>query len=191
MRDIVLNGICKSFGDKWVLNNVSAVFPAGKTSCIWAASGVGKTTLLRIMMGLEKSDRGSMSGLEDAKLSVVFQEDRLCEAMTVAENARLVVPEISDSDISAAMRAVGLTDCEAQPVCELSGGMRRRAAIVRAVLYGGDVLMLDEPFKGLDEQTKRSVTEFIRTHFFGKTVILITHDENEAKALVCEYSLKL
>ena len=191
MKDIVLNGICKSFGDKWVISNVSAVFPAGKTSCIRAASGVGKTTLLRIMMGLDKPDRGSIAGLESAKMSVVFQEDRLCEAMTVAENTRLVAPELSDGEIAAAMKAVGLTNCEKQPVCELSGGMRRRAAIVRAVLYGGDVFMLDEPFKGLDEQTKCEVINFIKARFYGKTVILITHDENEAEALGCEYTLKL
>lgn len=191
MNDIVLSGICKSFGEKLVLNNVSAVFPAGRTSCMSAASGVGKTTLLRLMMGLDKPDRGSVSGMEHAKISVVFQEDRLCEEMTVSENVRLVAPAISNKEIAAAMEKIGLTDCDAQPVCELSGGMRRRAAVLRAVLYGGDILLLDEPFKGLDDETKQSVIAFIRAHFYGKTVILITHDENEAKALGCEYTLKL
>jgi len=111
--------------------------------------------------------------------------------MTVAENARLVSPVLSDAEIADAMKKIGLSDCGDQPVCELSGGMRRRAAIIRAVLYGGDVLMLDEPFKGLDNETKQLVIAFIRAHFYGKTVILITHDENEAKALGCQYTLKL
>ncbi len=191
MKDIVLNDICKSFGEKRVLKAVSAVFPAGKTGCISAASGIGKTTLLRLMLGLEKPDSGSISGLENAKVSVVFQEDRLCEMLTVRDNIKLVSPQLEESEIAEAMKKVGLIGCEAQPVCELSGGMRRRAAVLRAVLYGGDVLMLDEPFKGLDDTTKQAVIAFIRAHFYGKTVILITHDENEANALGCEYTLKL
>jgi len=191
MKDIVLSKICKSFGEKQVLKDVSAVFPCGKASCISAASGIGKTTLFRIMMGLEKPDNGSIEGIDGARVSVVFQEDRLCEAFTVRDNIKLVAPQVTDEDISEAMKSVGLVGCEDQPVCELSGGMRRRAAVLRAVLYGGDILMLDEPFKGLDDETKQAVIAFIRARFYGRTVILITHDENEAKALGCEYTLKL
>jgi len=191
MKNIVLNNICKSFGEKQVLKDVSAVFPKEKTSCISAASGIGKTTLFRIMLGLEKPDSGDVTGLENEKISVVFQEDRLCEEFTVAENIKLTSPWVSDTEISDAMQRVALTDCYHQPVCELSGGMRRRAAVLRAVLHGGDVIMLDEPFKGLDEATKHKVMDFIKEKYAGKTILLITHDSGEANDMGCEFTLNI
>jgi len=176
MRDIVLSGICKSFGETEVLNGFSAIFPAGKIGCITAPSGIGKTTLLRILMGLESLDSGSILGLENVAVSAVFQEDRLCENMTASDNIKLVSPKLNDDEISAAMQSAGLIDCEKRIVSELSGGMRRRVAILRAVLFDADLYLLDEPFKGLDADTKSDVISFIKRKLFGKTVILVTHD---------------
>ena len=191
MRDIVLSGICKSFGETEVLNGFSAIFPAGKIGCITAPSGIGKTMLLRILMGLESLDSGSILGLENVAVSAVFQEDRLCENMTALDNIKLVSPKLNDGEISAAMQSAGLIDCEKRIVSELSGGMRRRVAILRAVLFDADLYLLDEPFKGLDADTKSDVIAFIKRKLFGKTVILVTHDPEEAKQMNCQYELKL
>ena len=177
--DIVLENLCKSYGDHIVLNQFSAVIPAGQATAIMAPSGRGKTTLLRILMGLEQADSGSVSGLSGKKISAVFQEDRLCKNLSPVSNIRLVAPALKKSEIIAAMEQVGLTGCFSQPVRELSGGMKRRVAILRALLADYDVLFLDEPFKGLDADTRRLVIADTRQKSAGKTVILITHEEED------------
>ena len=191
MKDIILSGVSKSFGETEVLNNLCTVFPAGKTGCITAPSGIGKTTLLRILMGLELPDSGSISGLENLTVGAAFQEDRLCENMTASANIKIVSPKLSDEVITSAMQKVGLSDCEHRIVNELSGGMRRRVAILRAILFEADLYLLDEPFKGLDADTKTQMISFIKEQLFGKSVILVTHDPEEAKQMNCEYQLKL
>lgn len=183
MPDIVLEKIQKSFAGKPVLRELSLVFPAGKISAIMAPSGCGKTTLLRILMGLEQPDSGQIHGLQERKKSAAFQEDRLCDWLTPVANIRLVTPSLPPESVLAAMRAVGLTDCEHQPCRELSGGMRRRTALLRALLADYDVLFLDEPFQGLDEDTKELVLRDTRERCGGRTVVLVTHDPREAEAL--------
>lgn len=152
-----------------------------------APSGAGKTTLLRILAGLEKADSGQIEGLEGLRISMVFQEDRLCENLSASANIRLVRGKKRwgrdkklEAKISKAMAAVGLGGCEDQPVREFSGGMRQRTALLRALYSEWDVLFLDEPFKGLDEETKELVIEYTKKQCFGKTVIFVTHDRSEA-----------
>lgn len=183
MKDIVIQDLCKAFNEKQVLHNFSAVLPPGKTTGLMAASGAGKTTLLRILMGLEAADCGSISGLENLRLSAVFQEDRLCENLNPIANLCLVTPSLKKAEAESALRTVGLIDCLNQPVRELSGGMRRRVVILRALLAEYDLLLLDEPFKGLDQETKKIVMEDTRRRCLGKTVLLVTHDQTELKAL--------
>ena len=183
MTDIIVSHLNKAFDGKQVLRGFSAVFPAGQTTAVMGYSGVGKTTLLRILMGLETADGGSITGMQGAKLAVVFQEDRLLEFMSPVGNIRLTAPSLSEETIRRELAAMELDDCMAQPVRELSGGMRRRVAILRALLAEGDVLLLDEPFKGLDEATKARVIERTRALSQGKTVILVTHDKREAAAM--------
>ncbi|SHN87875.1 NitT/TauT family transport system ATP-binding protein [Desulfitobacterium chlororespirans DSM 11544] len=181
--DIILDRLCKSYGENQVLSNFSALIPRGRTTCIMAPSGRGKTTLLRILMGLEGSDSGAVSGLAGLRRSAVFQEDRLCENLSPVANIRLVCPHWEKKEIVAAMESVGLKGCASQPVRELSGGMRRRVSILRALLADYDILFLDEPFKGLDADTKALVMEDARRRSEGKTVLLVTHDPTEAEAL--------
>ena len=176
MTDIVVSHLYKAFDGKQVLSDFSAVFPAKTTTAVMGYSGVGKTTLLRILIGLEAMDGG-------ARLAVVFQEDRLLEFMTPVGNIRLTAPSLSEEAVRKELTAMGLDGCMTQPVRELSGGMRRRVAILRALLAESDVLLLDEPFKGLDEETKACVIEHTRALSAGKTVVLVTHDEREAKAM--------
>ena len=134
-------------------------------------------------MGLETPDSGTISGLSGLKMSAVFQEDRLCENLSPVSNIRLVAPFLKKPEIIAAMESVGLSGCFYQPVRELSGGMKRRTAILRALLAEYDVLFLDEPFKGLDAETRRLVIEDTKERSKGKTVILITHEQEDAAAM--------
>ena len=113
-----------------------------------------------------------------------FQEDRLCETFTAVANVRMTCPTgVSRETIVRHLTEIGLDDSLSLPVSELSGGMRRRVAIVRAVLAGGDVLFFDEPFKGLDAELKRHVIRYVTENTKGKTVIVVTHDEDEAREL--------
>ncbi len=178
--------ICKSFSEKTVLENFTHDFPEGKTTAIVGQSGCGKTTLLSILMGLITPDSGTLTGF-DKTISAVFQEDRLCENLTVSANIRLVTGKrYSKADIEKELCLVGLDGCAEKPVRELSGGMKRRAAIVRAMLAESEIIFLDEPFKGLDPDTKQTVMEYVREKTEGKTVIFVTHDREECSFLAAE-----
>lgn len=189
MKKIYVKNVSKSFGSKKVLQNLNLTIELGKISCIMAPSGAGKTTLLRILMGLEEADSGCITGLEGKRFSAVFQEERLCEYMTAVENIRLVTPGLDTGSVVQEMDRLGLGDCCAQPVSQLSGGMRRRVSILRALLAAYDVLCLDEPFKGLDDARKEQTLAYVKQKAAGRTVLFVTHDEKEALALGAEVIL--
>lgn len=179
--------IHKSFGNNTVLSNFSHEFAESKTTAILGKSGCGKSTLLNILMGLMSPDSGDVICPEGSKISAVFQEDRLCENLTASANIRLVTGRrFSKSEIAAELDKVGLSGCENKPVRTLSGGMKRRTALLRALLAEYDILFLDEPFKGLDSDTKRTVMEYCKEKTAGKTVILVTHDADECEFLADE-----
>lgn len=182
--DIIISHVNKTFDGKTVLADFSARIISGQVNCISGPSGSGKTTLSRLICSLDTPDSGTISGMQGRKLSVVFQEDRLCENLTGATNIRFASGAPAP-EVSAAMEATGLSDCLSQKVSTLSGGQRRRVAIARALLADFDLLVLDEPFKGLDDATKKTVIDWIKDRIAGKTVVLITHDEEEAMALGC------
>lgn len=186
MNDIIIKDLCKSFGEKKVLEGFSATFPAGSASCIMAPSGAGKTTLLSIMQGFTAPDSGSITG-NDVKMSAVFQEDRLCEDFGAVSNVRFSCGsgknKKSKEKIVACLESLGLGDSLDKPVREFSGGMKRRVAIARALMADYELLFLDEPFKGLDGEMRASVAGYIRTAAAGKTVIAVSHDETEAELL--------
>lgn len=184
MEDIVIRSLCKAFDGKPVLQGFSATLPAGRVSCIMAPSGGGKTTLLRILLGLEAADSGEICGLAGLRLSAVFQEDRLLENLSPVANIRLVNPRRPRGEVLAALAAVRLSGCADQPARELSG--RDAAGAWRSCARcwpEWDVLLLDEPFKGLDEETKACVLAFVRRAVEGRTAVLVTHDATEARAL--------
>ena len=189
MKKIYVKNVSKSFGSKKVLQNLNLTIELGKISCIMAPSGAGKTTLLRILMGLEEADSGCITGLEGKRFSAVFREERLCEYMTAVENIRLVTPGLDAGSVVQEMDRLGLGDCCAQPVSQLSGGMRRRVSILRALLAAFDVLCLDEPFKGLDDARKEQTLAYVKQKAAGRTVLFVTHDEKEALALGAEVIL--
>ena len=182
---ISVSDLSKSYGGNKVLERFSGEFPAGKITAVMGASGCGKTTLISLLTGLLKPDGGSVNITPaDAGFSAVFQEDRLCENLTVTANIRLVCGEFrSSADIEQTLERLGLFGWADKPVRELSGGMKRRAALARALLADYGVILLDEPFKGLDEATKAQVMSYCREMLAGKTAVLVTHDSEECQAL--------
>ena len=177
--------IDKQFGDNIVLKNFSHEFAEGKATAILGRSGGGKTTLLNILMGLLSPDGGEV--VREGRISAIFQEDRLCENLTASANIRLVTGKrLSKAQIAEELAAVGLTGCENKPVRELSGGMKRRTAMLRALLTEYDILFADEPFKGLDEDTRADVMRYFKEKTAGKTVVFVTHDSAESEALADE-----
>ena len=174
--------ISKRFAEKQVLTDFSRGIPTGIT-CLMGASGAGKTTLLRVLLGLEKPDAGRVENMS-ARAAVVFQEDRLQDSMTVRGNLKLSLGKHYDEKAAAALLDdLLLADVLNEPVSALSGGMKRRVALCRALLYNAELLVLDEPFKGLDENTRQTVMDVVRRHAQGKKVLLVTHDEAEGRYL--------
>lgn len=181
--DIVISEISKSYGEKIVLDGFSTVIPKNKMTFIMGPSGCGKTTLINILMGLIQKDKGIVSGVPSHK-SAVFQEDRLCESFNAVSNVRLVCDnKVKNQEIILNLEKIGLNDHMLKPVIELSGGMRRRVALVRAIMAGSDIIFMDEPFKGLDEKTKEKTMQYVADNIGNKTVLIVTHDIDEANFL--------
>ena len=181
MKDLVLSNITKSYGERLVLEDLSLIFPAGSVTCIMGPSGCGKTTLFNLITGTIKADAGTITGLPD-KLSIVFQEDRLCESFSAVSNIRLVTgSSMSEEEIVQHFEELGLGDSAYMPVCNLSGGMKRRVTIARAICYDAELILLDEALKGLDDERRHLTMDYIKKHTQGKTIICITHDPKEAE----------
>ena len=180
--ELRVSHLCKAYDGEPVLEDVSFTAGPGVT-CVMGPSGEGKTTLLRIILGLEKPDSGSVEGLDGVRLSAVFQEDRLLPGRTAPENLRFVLGAAYDpAAAKSLLQELGLEDTESKPVREFSGGMRRRTALARALIAPFDLLVLDEPFTGLDMDSRRRCVEAIRARTAGKTVLLVTHDESDGGA---------
>lgn len=176
---ILLKDLCKSFGAKRVIHNLSYSFAPDAITCVIGPSGCGKTTLLRMIAGLTPPDSGSIDNLPD-RCAMVFQEDRLIDHLSPLANISIVQPRsYPQSRIRQALEAVGLGDAIAQPARELSGGMQRRVSIVRALLYDAPLLLMDEPFKGLDVATRDAVIRFAQPLMAGRTTLIVTHDPDE------------
>lgn len=178
---IVLKDICKSYGGKKVLQNFSSVFPSPGLTAIMGSSGAGKTTLMRILLHLTSPDSGTISGLERHTPSVVFQENRLIKGLTALENAEAAGTAGGDGKYW--LEKLGLGKAMDLYPDSLSGGMQRRVAIARALCHGGSLLILDEPFKGLDIATRADIMDIFRRLKQEKAILLITHDPEEAKRL--------
>ena len=173
-----LENISKSFGDKKVLDGLSLAFPEKGISVIMAPSGTGKTTLLRIIAGLEKPDGGEVHFTENEKVSLMFQEDRLFPWLTALEN--VTVPTgVKASEARALLEAVELGAETDKFPDQLSGGMNRRVALARA-MAGGGMLLLDEPFNGLDEELTERMLALLEKYAENAAVIIVTHDRRIA-----------
>lgn len=175
--------VSKAFDGKQVVSHFTHGFENGVHYCLMGPSGCGKTTLLNLLMGLVKPDSGKIKA-DGVRFSAVFQEDRLLKQMTAAANVALVssAPREKIEDL---LRKLGIDEESLpQPVGTYSGGMKRRVALCRALLAEYDVLILDEPYKGLDEETRAGVMQIVARSTEGKTVILVTHDREEARGYI-------
>jgi NitT/TauT family transport system ATP-binding protein len=183
-----------------VIDSVSFVVQAGEFVCLLGPNGCGKTTLLRIVGGLEPPTRGSVllggepvagSGRHTKKVGVVFQEDRLLPWMTLRENVELVLQPLGvDAKARRAtadryLRLAGLGGFEGYYPARVSGGMRQRAAIARALAIEPDLLLMDEPFGALDAQNRRIMQAEVRRIWreTGRTILFVTHAIDEAVAI--------
>ncbi len=182
-KDIILKSVTKSYGDNVVIYDFTHTFTQGSKTAILGVSGRGKTTLLRLICGLEKCDKGTI--ISKANISYVFQEPRLFPTSTVLDNIKCVIKDAKTAEKKAyeLLNAVELEKCAQLLPSELSGGMKQRIAIARALAYDADVYLFDEPFKGLDERLRDSIISLIKEKTKDKTLILVTHDKYEADAL--------
>lgn len=189
---IDLSNVCFSYNkgvDEELINDLSLHIPAGDRVCIMAPSGTGKTTLLNLLTGGLKPDSGIISFEVDTgdgiNISMVFQEDRLCSEYTAAYNIALGLKRgCRKTDlIQSHLEQLGMGESIFADVKELSGGMKRRVAIVRAVMSPSRVLILDEPFASLDEELKDRTAEYIIENLNGRTLVVVSHDEKDAERL--------
>ena len=175
---IRLENVTVRFGERRVLDGLCATIPLVGTTVVTGPSGCGKTTLMRVLMGLQKPDAGIVTGLAGQKLAAVFQEDRLLPWLTALENVALV----SNAETAAkTLAALGLGEALSSKPAALSGGMKRRTAIARALAFDGDVLLLDEPFTGLDDTARAVAAQTLLAS--GKPIVLVTHSAEEATLL--------
>ena len=218
---LTLRSVTKSYDGQPVLSDLSLEFSSGTFYCLMAPSGNGKTTMFRLILGLEKPDSGVIlfgtsagdTGNNDIKassgtvsksdscrirgmrplISAVFQENRLLEGYTAIENLRFALGKrYSNEALTAYLLRLLPEDALNKPVCEFSGGMKRRVAILRAILAPTDIILmeagaqcvlLDEPFTGLDADTRQLTIDLVKELCAGKLLIIATHAEDDAELL--------
>ena len=180
-KSINIENISFAYEDKIVFENYSQRFPIGETSVIMAPSGLGKTTLLYIIAGLISPTNGNINiPINNPKFSFAFQDLRLIESLNVKKNITLVNSNISTNDLDKCLEALAIKDLADKKVSTLSGGEKSRVSIARALMADYDILLLDEPFNGLDDTTKDNVIKYIKEKTAHKTVLLVTHNNDEA-----------
>lgn len=184
---IKLNNISKKYDSLQVLENFNFTLEDNKITCLLGPSGVGKTTIANITAGLVDADKGSVYGIENALYSYVFQEPRLLNWYTVYENIEFVLKDIYNENnrkkiIDNIISMVELTEFKDYRPTYLSGGMAQRVSLARAFAYPSNVLIMDEPFKGLDIRLKKDMTSVFKKLWNDskRTVLFITHDIDEA-----------
>lgn len=173
-----ITNLNKSFNNKIIFKNASFDFENKKITYIMGESGIGKTTLLRIISGLDTDFTGDLDAT--GRISYVFQEPRLFPSLTLIENIK-IVNESSSKDPNELLDLVELNGCANMYPHELSGGMKARASIARALYFGADLILMDEPFASIDTEMKNRIAKRIFSLLSEKTVIVVSHDENEAK----------
>lgn len=189
--DLILEDITVSFGEKKIIGHLNAGFDAGGIYCVMGPSGCGKTTLLRVCAGLTETAGGRVFYRDDSgqvkkdekkkKTGVVFQEDRLCMQLSALNNVLLAADRRYSKDaVISSVNEIFPADALQQSAGELSGGMKRRIAVARAVLSDAECLSLDEPFTGLDEANRECLIGWILKNRNGRLTVVTTHEEADA-----------
>ncbi len=180
---IRLVDVMAGYASQTVLNRLSFALPERGAIWVTGPSGRGKTLLLRVLAGLHRPYSGSMEGLGGLRIGMAFQEDRLLPWCTALENVRCVLKKTEESEKTARewLSRMELTDVAQSYPDELSGGMQRRLALARALAYGGDLLLLDEPFNGLDKELRSRVAAHIKSA--APLIVLVSHETEDAELL--------
>ena len=180
---LTIEHLTKQFGEKTLFWDLCLTVE--DPAVLWAPSGWGKTTLLRILMGLDTPTAGRVRGV--GRAAAVFQEDRLCPQLTALQNVTLVLPGSEKQykeQIGADFQQIGMDAAAlALPAARLSGGQKRRTALLRALWAPGDTLLLDEPFTGMDPDTLAAAAALLRTRCGTEPVLLATHDREAIRLL--------
>lgn len=180
---LTIEHLTKQFGEKTLFRDLSLTVDG--PAVLWAPSGWGKTTLLRILMGLDTPTAGRVQGV--GRAAAVFQEDRLCPQLTAVRNVALVLPGSEKqykAQIEADFQQLGMDMAAlALPAARLSGGQKRRTALLRALWAPSDTLLLDEPFTGMDPGTLSAAAALLRRRCTEKPVLLATHDREAIRLL--------
>ena len=176
--------VCFSYEKKPVLTDLSFSLADGEILAVMGESGCGKSTLLRLAAGLLKPQSGLILSRAQ-QIAFAFQEPRLFPWLTVGENIRAVLKDRIESDriMREVLVSVELSDAETLYPDQLSGGMKSRAALARALAYGGDLLLLDEPFAALNEELRAELSVTLRERIkqSGASAILVTHQRTDAE----------
>ena len=180
---LTIEHLTKQFGEKTLFRDLCLTVEG--PAVLWAPSGWGKTTLLRILMGLDTPTAGRVRGV--GRAAAVFQEDRLCPQLTALQNVTLVLPGSGKQyreQIEADFQRLGMDAAAlALPAARLSGGQKRRTALLRALWAPSDTLLLDEPFTGMDPDTLAAAAALLRTRCGTEPVLLATHDREAIRLL--------
>ena len=180
---LTIEHLTKQFGEKTLFRDLCLTVDG--PAVLWAPSGWGKTTLLRILMGLDTPTAGRVRGV--GRAAAVFQEDRLCPQLTALQNVTLVLPSSEKQykeQIEVDFQQFGMDAAAlALPAARLSGGQKRRTALLRALWAPSDTLLLDEPFTGMDPDTLAAAAALLRTRCGTEPVLLATHDREAIRLL--------
>ena len=180
---LTIEHLTKQFGEKTLFRDLCLTVEG--PAVLWAPSGWGKTTLLRILMGLDTPTAGRVRGV--GRAAPVFQEDRLCPQLTALQNVTLVLPGSEKQykeQIKADFQQLGMDAAALTlPAARLSGGQKRRTALLRALWAPSDTLLLDEPFTGMDPDTLAAAAALLRTRSGTEPVLLATHDREAIRLL--------
>ncbi len=181
---IEIKDVSKSYDGLEVLKDFNLNIEDEHSYVITGPSGCGKTTLLRLILGLEKPDVGTVKLLGDYKYpyinsGMVFQEDRLCEELDAVTNVTMVSKKVFRETVIEELKKLLPEEVIFKPVKELSGGQKRRVAIVRACAVPSDVLIMDEPFTGLDDEARKTAIEYIRDKQGSGPLVITTHDTKD------------
>ena len=180
---LTIDHLTKQFGEKTLFRDLCLTVEG--PAVLWAPSGWGKTTLLRILMGLDTPTAGRVRGV--GRAAAVFQEDRLCPQLTALQNVTLVLPGSEKQykeQIKVDFQQLGMDAAAlALPAARLSGGQKRRTALLRALWAPSDTLLLDEPFTGMDPDTLAAAAALLRTRCGTEPVLLATHDREAIRLL--------
>lgn len=183
MEFIEIENLNKHYQEKSIFKNANYKFKKNQFSGILGESGVGKTTLLNILMGIDQDYTGNLIGIPK-DISAVFQENRLLENYSISDNLNFVLENrISDNYISKYLNRLDLNVAPDTNIDQLSGGMKRRISILRAILKDSDLYIFDEPFKDMDRKTHILTLEFVKEELKGKTLIFSTHSDLDIEIL--------